>query len=232
MLAIYAIILTICIAIYALIKTFQIDPSLASNLLVWSATLFAPIAFLYGLRYWKIQNKYEQKLKRLIKLKDIYIKFYILIDNFRRKTKALDLIGNGNNEIYKEKLLKFKSRFEKLQVEFFFYLNKGEEFFDEDELDSLNNKISECYEIVVAFDNSHKILETCILNISNHGLYKGYKLELEKNVYLLDPTCTQLKNILKNLEDKKSLESFEEVILKPLNELGAKLSTLIKRTYE
>lgn len=60
LLSIYAILLTISIALYALIKEFEMDVALTTNLLLWSATLFAPIAVLMTYTSWKVQKRNEE----------------------------------------------------------------------------------------------------------------------------------------------------------------------------
>lgn len=52
LLAVYAIILVLCIAIYAIFKLLDVDIALATNLLLWSATIFAPIAVLMTYTSW------------------------------------------------------------------------------------------------------------------------------------------------------------------------------------
>lgn len=59
LLAIYAIILTLSIAIYALFKIMNLDVELASNLLSWSATIFAPVAVLMTYTSWREQRSAE-----------------------------------------------------------------------------------------------------------------------------------------------------------------------------
>ena len=59
LLAIYTILLTISIALYAVIKEFNIDIALSTNLLIWTATLFAPIAVLMTYTSWNKQKKAE-----------------------------------------------------------------------------------------------------------------------------------------------------------------------------
>ncbi|NHC04773.1 hypothetical protein G9F31_13560 [Acinetobacter sp. 187] len=59
LLAIYAILLTISIALYAVIKEFNIDIALSTNLLIWTATLFAPIAVLMTYTSWYHQKGLE-----------------------------------------------------------------------------------------------------------------------------------------------------------------------------
>lgn len=59
LLAVYAIILTLCIAIYAIFKLLDVNITLATNLLIWSATIFAPIAVLMTYTSWKEQKSAE-----------------------------------------------------------------------------------------------------------------------------------------------------------------------------
>ena len=57
--AVYAIILVLCIAIYAIFKLLKVDITLATNLLLWSATIFAPLAVLMTYTKWREQKGSE-----------------------------------------------------------------------------------------------------------------------------------------------------------------------------
>lgn len=59
LLAVYAIIFVLCIAIYAFFKLLEVDITLATNLLLWSAAIFAPIAVLMTYTSWKEQKGSE-----------------------------------------------------------------------------------------------------------------------------------------------------------------------------
>lgn len=101
-LAVYAIILTLCIAIYAIFKSLEVDITLATNLLLWSAGIFAPIAVLMTYTNWR-----EQKGSELIvaQSKDliIYLKEYKAQTN---KLLAL-VLNNYLNELDNEMIKKF-----------------------------------------------------------------------------------------------------------------------------
>ncbi|ESK56733.1 hypothetical protein F990_00805 [Acinetobacter tjernbergiae DSM 14971 = CIP 107465] len=56
---IYLALVAVSIALYALIQIFVDDKSTASNLLGWSATLFATIALLYTFNTWREQKGSE-----------------------------------------------------------------------------------------------------------------------------------------------------------------------------
>jgi len=58
-LAIYGILCAISIALYELIQIFVEDKSTATNLLIWSATMFAPIAVLMIYTSWEKQKSTE-----------------------------------------------------------------------------------------------------------------------------------------------------------------------------
>lgn len=57
LLAVYAIILTLCIAIYAIFQLLEVDLTLATNLLLWSASILAPIAVLMTYTSWRKQKR-------------------------------------------------------------------------------------------------------------------------------------------------------------------------------
>ncbi|HGW3737759.1 TPA: hypothetical protein ACNH0K_003904, partial [Acinetobacter baumannii] len=50
---IYLGLLTLCVAFYALIQIYVEDKSTATNLMIWSSTLFAPIGAYFVLVQWK-----------------------------------------------------------------------------------------------------------------------------------------------------------------------------------
>ncbi len=75
LLAVYAIILTLCIAIYAIFKLLDVNITLATNLLIWSAAIFAPLALLMTYTSWKeqkggevISNLAQNDLKKYAKI--------------------------------------------------------------------------------------------------------------------------------------------------------------------
>lgn len=59
LLAVYVIILTLCIAIYAIFGLLEVDLTLATNLLLWLASIFAPIAVLMTYTSWREQKRAE-----------------------------------------------------------------------------------------------------------------------------------------------------------------------------
>lgn len=56
---IYLALLTLCIALYALIQIYVEDKGTATNLMIWSATLFPSIALLYTFNSWRDQKSSE-----------------------------------------------------------------------------------------------------------------------------------------------------------------------------
>ncbi|WP_180044579.1 hypothetical protein [Acinetobacter sp. YH16039] len=81
LLAIYGILCAISIALYALIQMFVEDKSTATNLLIWSATMFAPIVLIISLKQWSLQKRLEdcallaQKIRKIMELKSADIWF-------------------------------------------------------------------------------------------------------------------------------------------------------------
>jgi hypothetical protein len=56
---VYLALLTLCIALYALIQIYVDDKGTATNLMIWSATLFPSIALLYTFNSWRDQKGSE-----------------------------------------------------------------------------------------------------------------------------------------------------------------------------
>ncbi len=63
LLVIYGALCAVSIALYALIQMFVEGKPTATNLLIWSATIFAPIAVLMTYTSWKEQRKVEEIAK-------------------------------------------------------------------------------------------------------------------------------------------------------------------------
>lgn len=71
---IYLALLTLSIALYALIQIYVEDKGTATNLMIWSATLFPTIALLYTFNTWRN--------KRVVKFYLNYQKFFFEIKEF------------------------------------------------------------------------------------------------------------------------------------------------------
>lgn len=231
--AVYAILLTISIALYALIDLSGINESLASELLSWSATIFAPIAVLCGLNSWKLQNKQIEKIETLKKLKDIAVEFYILIDQFRSTSNAYFKIQNGHIKELDKLSKSFIDDYAALTRKFFYEMNKRDEYFNDVELDQLTTKLNALLGTANAFTRAGLVLETALLSIPRNGVLSGEKLELEKNLYLMDPHSLALKFVLNDDESKLILEEFaKDKIFKHIQSLTDYVSAMIKQSYK
>ncbi|ENU25633.1 hypothetical protein F992_03377 [Acinetobacter modestus] len=82
---IYLALVAVSIALYALIQIFFDDKSTASNLLGWSATLFATIALLYTFNTWREQKGSEALSKLSENLYLDLIDLNIKINQLHRK---------------------------------------------------------------------------------------------------------------------------------------------------
>ncbi|MGL3044243.1 hypothetical protein ACSJMR_04070 [Acinetobacter pecorum] len=65
--AVYTIILILCIALYAIFKILKVDITLATNLLLWSAAIFAPVAVLMTYNSWREEQKGSEVVAILAK---------------------------------------------------------------------------------------------------------------------------------------------------------------------
>lgn len=96
---IYLALLTLCIAIYAILQLYvaEIDRGTATNLMIWSATLFPSIALLYTFNSWKEQKQIEEIAKlaselhrNLVKGRKFYLDIARYVDSINFKIYDLD----------------------------------------------------------------------------------------------------------------------------------------------
>lgn len=95
--AIYGILCAISIALYELIQIFVEDKSTATNLLIWSATMFAPIEVFVIYTSWKnkkVQSLYFNNISILMQLIKVENKYNIL--------KNIVLVGDNNYDHLKK----------------------------------------------------------------------------------------------------------------------------------
>lgn|SRR5690606_22347434 len=94
LLAVYAIILVLCIAIYAIFKLLDVDIALATNLLLWSAGIFAPIAVLMTYTSWREQRSAETIAEYSNEVYKKFIHYCRVLENYsltwpKRKDTAM-----------------------------------------------------------------------------------------------------------------------------------------------
>ncbi|MCU4491489.1 hypothetical protein KTI63_03285 [Acinetobacter guillouiae] len=232
MLAVYAILLTLCFAIYAYIDIFNIDKSLASNLLVWSATLFAPIAVLYSLGFWKVQKKQEEKIEVLKSIKKKVVDFHVITDSFRSSSKALYHIQNGEATALKVKIEQYSKNFTDLLKILFFEINSADEFLQIDEIDQLNNLLTKLWYIPYEFEKAEVIINAYNLPDSKNKPSAFESFEYEKSLYLLEPSSWIFQRVLNNKENKIIFENFEDLTFQSLNDLTELISVMLKDSFK
>jgi len=101
LLAVYAIILVLCIAIYAIFKLLEVDITLATNLLLWSAAIFAPLAILMTYTSWReqkgteiIANYCKELVIQLVGLEHLSNKICNYLIYKHDQTKIIKILNN------------------------------------------------------------------------------------------------------------------------------------------
>lgn len=232
MLVIYAILLTLCLALYAFIDIFNIDKSLASNLLVWSATIYAPIAVLCSLNFWKIQKKEDEKIEHLKKLKQILVEVFMVIDEFRSTSNVLFNLQNNKQNLFEEALSKFNKAYRFHMKQLHFELISKDELYKEDEKIQFHEKLTDAFEIISAIERAYLIVETEILSIPRRGVFSGEEYEYEKNLYLLNPYSWVFNIISKNVSKFEIFDTFESKKFKSINDLWDFINHLTTESYK
>ena len=95
---IYLALLTISIALYALIQIYVEDKGTATNLMIWSATLFPTIALLYTFNTWRKQ-KGSEVLSKLSEILFFEIKEFFDISKKIMEEHRDDILDKVLNNI-------------------------------------------------------------------------------------------------------------------------------------
>ena len=143
LLAIYGILCAISIALYALIQIFVEDKSTATNLLIWSATMFAPIVLIISLKQWSLQKRLEdcallaQKIRKIMELKsaDIWFITWFL--------KEYEYKENESNALIFDKCKELQNIF----LQYHYDLNVIEASYHGEDSEILEKYLSQLWEI-------------------------------------------------------------------------------------
>ncbi|WP_227539873.1 MULTISPECIES: hypothetical protein [Acinetobacter] len=138
---IYLALVTISIALYALIQIYVDDKSTASNLLSWTATLFATIALLYTFNSWR-EQKGSDVLSRLAE--ECFYKSYTILDKIEDLNKDYEY-----NLKYK---LNNKCRFDLKKIELI-----------DIEIEDLSKKIK-----LITDEKPNKDIEVSLVNLKHN----------------------------------------------------------------
>ncbi|KRI62320.1 hypothetical protein APC62_07445 [Acinetobacter pittii] len=238
LLAIYAIILTICIALYAIFDVFKIDKSTATNLLVWSATLLAPISIFYGFRSWKIQLFDQSKINAVENIKKKVSEFNKVTLDYRLYSRNLYLLLEKDETTFKKILKEWVEKAEFIRREIMSILEIDGIYFDssKNELKTLYKHNDNLLELINEIENAEFILFTCwIGSASPSPLENGESKEIViyKYMYLLDPSSHYLKHKLSNKpEILDRCQKFEdEIISTPIREFFKTLNEILQYTF-
>lgn len=183
LLAVYAIILTLCIAIYAIFKLLKVDITLATNLLIWSATIFAPIAVLMTYTSWREQKKAEllsnlaqNELKRyaeiINELNKLDWSFQKLIrnQNYTDEKKIFDKLLN--------KLVKIRFLSNNKDISICFYLSNDEIHLRQ----TLETKISQYINLLIA-ESEYNLVKNSVYLDSDRIVKHEDEMTSQHNIY-------------------------------------------------
>lgn len=234
----YLGLLSICIALYALIQIYVDDKATATNLMIWSATLFAPVAVFFGFRTWKIQSFDQSKIKAIEKLKEKVSEFSKITFNYRFYSSNLALLKERNSDEFDKLQKEWVQKSESLrrdimtilEIDGFYFDNATEEL---NKLYALNNAL---LDVITDIENASFILITCWIGSGTPSpLSDGESAEtlILKYQYLLDPSDHFLNFKLDRDQDLKSLclDLENETINDPIKDFFKFLNKLLNSVF-
>lgn len=183
LLVIYAILLTISVALYAVIREFSIDIALSTNLLIWTATIFAPIAVLMTYTSWKEQKNSENMSRYSEEIYIGFVEYFSILESY-------PLIFENREEavIRTEEL---DSHFRKMSLlivvyfRFLKYIKEEDKIFDFQKLENHHLKLI-------------LVMEILNKNLDEIVWYKS----VNDFVVIRDQVMNQLKKISNDLAEK------------------------------
>ncbi|WP_343619653.1 hypothetical protein [Acinetobacter proteolyticus] len=224
----YLALLALCIAIYALLQIFVDDKGTATNLMIWSATLFAPIAVIYGLRYWKMQRWLGTRIDVLEKSRKKLEKLMTFVNDYRNSNDAELLINKPN--VYDSMQYNFITKFEITRVELLSYFQLNDLYLHDD-LDRLNEICEKLIEVPNAFKQESNRL---VSNVAFHKTLLGNKLKKDYfALFLVDPESLEffLNPINPEIGTDEYNEHFNLVVMKYINELNSEIKRCLLNAY-
>lgn len=174
-----ALVFLVGVAVYALIIHFCLDITLATNILIWTATLFATIALLYIFNSWRYQKSIDTLS---ILSKEYYIDLNQLfkeIENFTKKFVNHVPLIEVNISIIKEREF-LEKRIEEFgyKLDFIYNETNNHKLFNE------TKKIKNIIELLknIVWDAIPNEEETKKKEEDPH-LYQMYKIKIVNNSY-------------------------------------------------
>lgn len=142
-----ALVLLLCVALYAIIKHFNIDVGLSTNLLIWSATLFPSLVIVYTFQSWRAQ-KASEVLANEAKL---------IADRLNNQVEDIRFIifTNFRSPIYIEKILQVQSDYDFLSVKLIFLDHLISEAYDPKSAQLFHEVKNQYIDSLVRFTISH-----------------------------------------------------------------------------
>lgn len=171
---IYLALVTLSIALYALIQIYVDEKELAASLLGWTGTMFATIALLYTFNSWKHQKKMEELS---ILAKDIYKDFH---SNFSRIHKINGIVWDLLER--DESTIEFIKEYTTEELEDLFEIKSEDKLFEFSQI--IDDKILS-NDIVDFIERTGGLMG--VLMIYKNNLYSKYSiLTIENNEDILE----------------------------------------------
>lgn len=126
-----ALVFLVGIAIYALVIEFCLDITLTTNILIWSATIFAPLAILATYNSWKDQKGNEVLSFEAIKIAK-------MMNSLLPMHRNLFWYSPFKNPGYEDELIKFIFIYDEMNIELSFLKDALENIYEIDEYEELN----------------------------------------------------------------------------------------------
>lgn len=204
---IYLSLLTICIAFYAIIQLYVDDKSTATNLMIWSATLFPSIALLYTFNYWRKQ-KGSEVLSKLSE--EVFF-------TVNKASKIHEEIYDDHREVLLDRLFNKNEMKETEKSKYLF-----------ETIENYMSSIGENSFLIVEYTRDDN-LKTCLKEMYEAYLnYNNTRINIYLGMKIVEKTETRLHSVAFDKNDDLEYHNHIEPNKKASIDLTIKMSKLSK----
>lgn len=235
----YLALLALCIALYALLQIYFDDKATATNLMIWSATIYAPIAVLFGFNAWKAQQYETSKIKAIERIKEILSLFNKIIIDHRLYGDSANLLRERDFKKFNSIQSEWSKKAELFRREIMSILERDGFYFESgnSEIGKLYKLNNDLLDVITEIEFAGSMLKMCWIGSGTPSPDDGTNDENEliiKRIYLIDPQYYGIRLQLdENAELKTKCQNYEkEKIYKPINNFFDYLNDLLRQIYK
>lgn len=193
----------------------------------------APIAVIISFHNWLPQKHLEARIETIESCMKSVGELNKLLIAFQNSNYYFNLkyCENSKNT---ENFNKLKIEFNAICLNLFHEVVNKTIYFNKNEMDKINNFINALnFDLIQNLDQAQLVIDTIFFKLPRDSILTKEEYEFEKNLYLINPGCTDLKPDLTKETFKEEVKAYSvEKIHKYFDEFGYYLDSLLRESYK